>query len=136
MGKVRPSEFFLNKELLISFIIIFKLFVKKCSLKGARKDILLAPEVNFTIISQTAFTWTDPKSAKRQLSHECLFALWRFVHVITVCKILVKLTTGLTYLLWFECFSLLSSAFTPFFLKTHYCSTLLQVKSNFNQRCL
>jgi hypothetical protein len=39
-----------------------------------------------------AFTHADPKSTKRQLSHQCLFALLGPAHVKASCKMLVKLT--------------------------------------------
>jgi len=41
---------------------------------------------------QTAFTFKDPKSAKRLPSHRCLFALFGSLNVKSVCKTLVKLT--------------------------------------------
>ncbi len=45
----------------------------------------LAPEVDFINIVQTTFMCAGPKSAKRQSSHQCLFALLRSVCVKS-CK--------------------------------------------------
>jgi len=43
---------------------------------------------------RAAFRCTDPKGAKRQLSHQCFLALLGYVRIKTVCKMLVKLTSG------------------------------------------
>jgi len=43
---------------------------------------------------RAAFMLADPKSAKRQSSHQCLFALLVSVRVKAVHKMLVILTTG------------------------------------------
>jgi hypothetical protein len=52
----------------------------------------LPPGVNFTNVLWTAFTCTDPKSAKRHSSHNCLFTLLGLACVKAVHKMLVKLT--------------------------------------------
>jgi len=52
----------------------------------------LAPGSISPTCLQTAFTFKDPKSAKRLPSHRCLFALFGSLNVKSVCKTLVKLT--------------------------------------------
>jgi len=42
--------------------------------------------------SRAAFMPADPKSAKRQSSHQCLFALLGSMRAKAACKMLVKLT--------------------------------------------
>jgi len=51
-----------------------------------------APEVDFTNILQAAFMPADPKSVKRQSSHQCLLALLESTHVKAGRKTLVKST--------------------------------------------
>jgi len=51
----------------------------------------LTPGVDLANISQTAFTCADPKSTKKQSSHQCLFALLGSAHVKAARKTLVKL---------------------------------------------
>jgi len=52
----------------------------------------LRPRVNFTNALSAAFTITDPKSAKRQSCHQCLFTLLGPVQVKALSKMLMKLT--------------------------------------------
>jgi len=71
---------------------------KECS-NGGPDDDLDEPSghgagVNFTNILCAAFTSLDPKCAKRQSSHQCLFALFGPKHVKAAYKMLVKLTPG------------------------------------------
>ncbi len=49
---------------------------------------------NFINILCEAFTHTDPKSAKRYSSHQCLFTLLESLSVKAACKTLVKPTLG------------------------------------------
>jgi len=46
----------------------------------------------------TAFTCADPKSSKRQSSHQCLFTLLGSVHTKASGKTLVKLTSGVNFI--------------------------------------
>jgi hypothetical protein len=57
----------------------------------------LTPGINFTYILRAAFTFEDPKFAKIQSSHQYLFALLGSPHVKAVCKMLMKLTPGLSF---------------------------------------
>jgi len=50
--------------------------------------------VNFTNVLQAAFTSSDLKSAKRQSSHQCLFALLGSARTKAAHKMLEKLTEG------------------------------------------
>jgi len=47
---------------------------------------------------RAAFTRIDPLSVKRQLSHQCLFALLGFACAIAARKMLVKSTTGVNFI--------------------------------------
>jgi len=71
---------------------------KTLSYKKATRKMLvkLTPGVNLISILLEAFICADPKSAKRQSSCQCLFALWGFSSVIATRKMLVKLTPGLS----------------------------------------
>jgi len=48
--------------------------------------------VNFTNVSRAAFTSADPKSEKKQSSHQCLFVLTRSAGAKAALKTLVKST--------------------------------------------
>jgi len=63
-----------------------------CAKKTARKMLVkLKSSVNFTNILLAAFKCKDPKSAKRQSSHQCRLALLGSLRVKAVHKMLVKL---------------------------------------------
>jgi len=44
-----------------------------------------------------AFSRKDPKSAKRQSSHQCLSALMESARIKAACRMLVKLTSGKSF---------------------------------------
>jgi len=54
------------------------------------------PRVNFTNILGTAFTPTDPKSAKKTDGLTVFFVLLGSVLVKAMCEMLVKLTPGVS----------------------------------------
>jgi len=56
----------------------------------------LLPGVNFTNILRSAFTCEDPKNAKRQSSHQCLFALLGSTQARAPHKMLVKSITSVS----------------------------------------
>ncbi len=56
--------------------------------------------VNFINVLRSVCMSREPKSAKRQPSHQCLFALLGFTHVKADRKTLVKLTPGWSQVLF------------------------------------
>ncbi len=54
----------------------------------------MTPEFNFTNILGAAFMHADHKSAKRESSHQCFFALLGSAHAKAERKALVKMTPG------------------------------------------
>ena len=54
----------------------------------------LTPGLNFINILRTAFAPVDPKSAKMQLRHQCLFTLLGSTSVKAVRCMLMKLSPG------------------------------------------
>jgi len=55
--------------------------------------------VNFINVLRAAFTRPDPKWAKRQSSHQCLFALLGPTRVKASCKMLMKLILGVSHII-------------------------------------
>jgi len=73
---------------------IQSLFQLSFFFRGPYDGQIFQPGVNFTNILRASFTHADPKRAKKQLHHQCLFSLLGYALIKTVCKTLVKLTTG------------------------------------------
>ncbi len=57
-------------------------------------NICLKLGVNFINVLRAAFTWADPKSAKRYWRFDCIFALFGSACVKASSKMLVKSTPG------------------------------------------
>ncbi len=64
----------------------------KCNAAAGFSSVEVHPIVNFSNVLRSAFTNKDPKSKKRQSSHQCHFALLGSASVKATGKTFVKLT--------------------------------------------
>jgi len=72
---------------------VFLCFQDLCAKKAALKMLMkLTNGVDFTNILHAVFSFANPKSAKRQSSHPCLFAFLESACIKAAHKMFVKLT--------------------------------------------